>query len=91
MKAIDIMSALAQPTRLEVFRLLARAGAEGMTSGDLATRAGAAANTMSAHLAVLSRAGLVSGEKDGRRIVYRASPQIIDTLTDFLADIAAAR
>ena len=87
MTAIGIMSALAQPTRLQVFTMLASAGADGMTSGDLARRTGAAANTMSAHLAILSRAGLVTVEKDGRHAVYRAVPETISALTDFLSSL----
>ena len=90
MDAIGIMSALAQPTRLEVFTLLSRTGAEGMTSGELARRNGAAANTMSAHLAVLNRAGLVAAEKDGRNIVYRAVPATVDALTGFLTELSGS-
>ena len=86
-RAIEVMSALAQHTRLEVFTILARAGAEGMTSGELARHTGAAANTMSAHLAVLSRAGLVAGEKAGRTIVYRAVPDTVDELISHLASL----
>lgn len=81
------MSALAQPTRLEVYSILARAGAAGMTSGDLAKATGAAANTMSVHLAILSRAELVSVEKDGRHAIYRAVPGTIEALAGFLASM----
>ncbi len=55
MEAIEVMSALAQPTRLEVFTQLARARPDGLSSGALAERVGTPANTMSAHLAILSR------------------------------------
>jgi ArsR family transcriptional regulator, arsenate/arsenite/antimonite-responsive transcriptional repressor len=86
--AISIMSALAQPTRLEVFTMLAGAGPEGLTSGDLAHRTGAAANTMSAHLAILSRAGLVMTEKSGRCVIYRAVPETVRNLAAHLAALA---
>ena len=86
MTAIGIMSALAQPTRLQVFTMLARAGGEGMSSGELANKTGAAANTMSTHLAILNRAGLVTAEKAGRNIVYRAVPDTVRELTTFLID-----
>lgn len=72
MKAIAVLSALAQPTRMRVFRLLVVAGADGLSSGDLAVRAGAAPNTMSSHLAVLSRAGLVKAQRTGRHAIYTA-------------------
>lgn len=84
MNAITIMSALAQPTRLAVFSLLARAGAEGLTSGDLAERTGTPSNTMSAHLAILSQAGLATSRRAGRNIFYRALPDAIRQLTVFL-------
>jgi DNA-binding transcriptional ArsR family regulator len=66
------LSALAQSTRLEVFRLLVRHEPEGLAAGDIARSLAIPQNTMSAHLAVLSRAGLVSAQRFGRSIVYRA-------------------
>lgn len=84
MNAIGIMSALAQPTRLAVFSLLARAGAEGMTSGMLAEKTGTPANTMSAHLTILSQAKLVASRRAGRNIFYRALPDAVRQLTVFL-------
>lgn len=84
MKAITVMSALAQPTRLAVFSLLARAGAEGMTTGDLAETTGTPANTMSSHLTILSHAGLATSRREGRNIFYRALPDAIRQLTVFL-------
>ena len=86
MNAMAVMSALAQPTRFQVFTMLARAGDEGMSSGDLAVRTAAAANTMSSHLAILNRAGLVTAEKAGRNIVYRAVPETVRTLAAFLIE-----
>lgn len=84
MKAITVMSALAQPTRLAVFSLLARAGDEGMTAGELAEKTGTPANTMSSHLTILSQAGLASSRRAGRNIFYRALPDAIRQLTVFL-------
>lgn len=84
MKAITVMSALAQPTRLAVFSLLARAGEEGMTAGDLAEQTGTPANTMSSHLTILSHAGLATSRRAGRNIIYRALPDAIRHLTVFL-------
>lgn len=84
MKAITVMSALAQPTRLAVFSLLARAGVEGMTAGELAERTGTPANTMSSHLTILSQAGLATSRRAGRNIFYSAVPEAIRQLTVFL-------
>jgi ArsR family transcriptional regulator len=70
--AIAALAALAQPTRLETFRLLVRREPEGAPAGELARLAAVPQNTMSAHLAVLSRCGLASGERCGRSIIYRA-------------------
>ena len=70
--AIAALAALAQPTRLEAFRLLVRREPEGAPAGELARLAAVPQNTMSAHLAVLSRCGLARGERRGRSIIYRA-------------------
>ncbi len=84
MKAIELMSALAQPTRLDVFAQLARARPDGLSAGSLAERLGTPANTMSAHLAILSRAGLISSTKAGRNIIYTAEPNAVRDLALFL-------
>ena len=85
-RAIAVMSALSQPVRLDVFLLLAGARPEGMTSGDLAIATASAPSTMSAHLAILSRAGLVTSEKAGRNAVYRAIVEPVGGLASFLTD-----
>lgn len=72
MTAIEVLSALSQHTRLEVFRLLVRREPEGVAAGELAKAIGVPANTMSVHLGVLSHAGLVSSERRSRSIIYRA-------------------
>ena len=68
--AIAALSALAQESRLRVFRLLVRCGPEGMSAGDIARALKVPANTMSSHLAILSRAGLIASRKQGRSIIY---------------------
>lgn len=70
--AILALAALAQSTRLEVFRLLIKSEPEGLAAGEIAKSLAVPQNTMSAHLAVLSRAGLVSARRISRSIVYRA-------------------
>jgi ArsR family transcriptional regulator, arsenate/arsenite/antimonite-responsive transcriptional repressor len=66
------LAALAQPTRLEAFRLLVRHEPEGLAAGDIARALAVPQNTMSSHLSVLSRAGLISAQRFSRSIVYRA-------------------
>jgi ArsR family transcriptional regulator len=70
--AILALAALAQSTRLDVFRLLAKHEPEGLAAGDIARAIAVPQNTMSSHLSILSRAGLVLAQRFGRRIVYRA-------------------
>ena len=70
--AILALAALAQPTRLDVFRLLVQHEPEGLAAGDIAKALAVPQNTMSSHLSILSRAGLVSARRFSRSIVYRA-------------------
>jgi DNA-binding transcriptional ArsR family regulator len=70
--AILALAALAQSTRLGVFRLLVKHEPEGLAAGDIAKALTIPQNTMSSHLAILSRAGLVSAQRFSRSIVYRA-------------------
>ena len=82
--ALAALAALGQPTRLEIFRLLMRAEPNGMRAGSLADVIGCPHNTLSSHLSILARSGLVRGTRDGRSIVYRADVQGIRTLVAFL-------
>jgi ArsR family transcriptional regulator len=70
--AILALAALAQATRLDVFRLLVKHEPDGLAAGDIAKALAVPQNTMSSHLAILSRAGLVTAQRFGRSIVYRA-------------------
>ncbi|HZG29680.1 MAG TPA: metalloregulator ArsR/SmtB family transcription factor [Ensifer sp.] len=72
LKTIAALSALAQSTRLQTFRLLVSREPEGVPAGELARLVGVPQNTMSAHLATLAQAGLVKGERQSRSIIYRA-------------------
>jgi DNA-binding transcriptional ArsR family regulator len=67
--AVEALGALAQETRLRVFRLLPEAVAEGLPAGEVARRAGTPASTMSTHLAILTRAGLIGARRDSRQII----------------------
>jgi DNA-binding transcriptional ArsR family regulator len=70
--AILALAALAQSTRLEVFRLLVKHEPDGLAAGVIARTLAVPQNTMSSHLSILSRAGLVSAQRFSRSIVYRA-------------------
>lgn len=83
-EAIVVLAALAQATQLDTFKLLVRHEPEGVPAGELARTMAIPQNTMSAHLAVLSRAGLVRGERHSRSIVYRADIERLRELTLFL-------
>ena len=82
--AILALAALAQSTRLDVFRLLVKNEPEGLPAGEIAKALAVPQNTMSAHLAVLSRAGLVSARRISRSIVYRADLARFQTVMSFL-------
>ena len=85
MKAMRIMSALAQPTRWAVYRRLVDELPRGMTASDIADAVGMTRNGMSPHFAILAAAGLVSSEKSGRNVTYRAETEPVGDLSDFLA------
>lgn len=82
--AISALAALAQPTRLETFRLLVRHEPGGVAAGELARLLDVPQNTMSSHLATLSRAGLVTSARRSRSIVYRADLARLRELILFL-------
>jgi DNA-binding transcriptional ArsR family regulator len=84
--AIEAFGALAQPTRLAVFRMLVKAGAKGVCSGELGESLNVRANTMSTNLAVLQRAGLVRSEREGRSIRYFADMAGIGKLLGYLME-----
>jgi DNA-binding transcriptional ArsR family regulator len=71
-EAIEALSALAQTTRLDAFRLLVGREPGGISAGDLARLVTIPQNTMSTHLSILARVGLVRGERRSRSIIYRA-------------------
>jgi len=68
--AVAILSALAQESRLGIFRLLIEQGDDGMPAGDIAARLKCPQNTLSAHLSILSRSGLIRSRRMGRSIIY---------------------
>lgn len=95
MDTIDViatLAALAQPTRLETFRLLVSREPEGIPAGELARLMAVPQNTMSTHLAILARAGLIDGERQSRSIIYRADlARLRDVVLFLLKDCCGGR
>ncbi|MFN0024026.1 MAG: ArsR/SmtB family transcription factor [Parvularculaceae bacterium] len=83
-KVILALSALAQDTRLQVFRLLMTEGAEGLPATEIANRLGVRQNLMSTHLNILAAAGLTNFRRDGRRILHAVDIETTRDLMSFL-------
>lgn len=83
--AVKALAALAQESRLAVFRALVEAGPGGLTPGDLAARLSIAANTLSFHLKELSHAELITQERQGRNLIYRAEFARMNALLSYLS------
>ena len=84
--AVDALAALAQETRLKVYRLLVEAGPEGLPAGSIAGELGLAPATLSFHLAHLARAGLAQGRQEGRFVIYSADFQNMNALVGYLTE-----
>lgn len=84
------MGALAHETRIEVFRLLVRAGPDGLAAGSVSDALGIPAPTLSFHLKELKRAGLVGSERVGRSQIYRADYPAMSDLLTFMTDECCA-
>ena len=89
-QAAKQLEALGSPTRLEVYRLLVRAGEAGMPVGRLQRRLGIAASTLSHHLHRLILTGLVTQERQATTLICRANYSAMDALLGFLADECCA-
>ncbi|HEX5091649.1 MAG TPA: metalloregulator ArsR/SmtB family transcription factor [Burkholderiales bacterium] len=85
-QAVQALSALAQDTRLGIYRLLVQAGPEGMAAGSIGEKLDLAPATLSFHLAGLTRAGLAQSRQDGRFVIYTASFENMNALVAFLTE-----
>lgn len=88
--AVESLAALAQETRLSVFRALVQAGGEGVAAGVLGERFGVPPATLSFHLKELVRAGLVSSRTAGRYVIYSANYASMDELIAYLTENCCA-
>src|SRR5271167_2661432 len=84
--AIAALGALAQETRLDVFRLLVQKGPEGMPAGELGARLGQPSPTLSFHLSQLRFAGLVNSRRESRSIIYSANFKAMNDLLAYLTE-----
>jgi ArsR family transcriptional regulator len=84
--ALAALAALAQDNRLDVFRLLVRAGAKGMAAGAVASALKLAPNTLSFHFDRLRQAGLVTCTREGRSLIYAARYQTMNALLGYLTE-----
>jgi DNA-binding transcriptional ArsR family regulator len=82
--AVAALAALAQENRLDVFRLLVQAGAEGITAGEVANALDIAPNTLTFHFDRLRNAGLASVRREGRSMIYAARYETMNALIAFL-------
>jgi len=83
-RALDVFTALSQATRLDAFRLIMAQEPDGLPAGEIARQLDVPQNTMSTHLAILTRAGLIEAERQGRTIVYRAVLERVREIANFL-------
>ncbi|MBA5777223.1 helix-turn-helix transcriptional regulator [Stappia sp. F7233] len=91
-QALEALAALGQETRLDVFRLLVKAGDAGLAAGEIAARLDVRANTLSSHLSILQRAGLIRQAREGRSLRYRADyAGMLGLLSYLLEDCCGGR
>lgn len=83
-QALILFDALSQETRLEAFRLLVRAGPDGLAAGALSEALGTPHNTMSFHLNHLANAGIVASRREGRSVIYSADFPLVRDLIGFM-------
>lgn len=88
--AVTSLSALAQESRLTIFRLLIQAGAEGLPAGKISEATGIAPSALSFHLKELNHAGWVSSESAGRFVIYRANTALMTELIAYLTENCCA-
>jgi ArsR family transcriptional regulator len=84
--AVAALAALAQENRLDVFRLLVEAGAEGMPAGEIAEALDIAPNTLTFHFDRLRMAGLVTVRREGRSMIYAAQYETMNALLAYLTE-----
>ena len=82
---VKALAALAQPNRLQIFRALVVKGSDGLTPALIAEQMGMPANTLSFHLKELMNADLISQERSGRNLIYRAQYDRMNAVISYLS------
>jgi ArsR family transcriptional regulator, arsenate/arsenite/antimonite-responsive transcriptional repressor len=85
-QVVKALAALAQPTRLAIFRLLVVQGTDGMAAGQVAEKLKVSPATLSFHFKTLSHAGLIESRQDGRFIYYTANFTAMNGMVDYLTE-----
>ena len=85
-QVVKALAAVAQPTRLAVYRLLVARGPEGMAAGQVAEKLKVSPATLSFHLRTLSHAGLLDSRQDGRFVYYAANFAVMNGMVDYLTE-----
>jgi DNA-binding transcriptional ArsR family regulator len=85
-QVVKALAALAQPTRLAIFRLLVRTGPDGLAAGQIAEKLKVSPATLSFHFKTLSHAGLVDSRQDGRFVIYVADFAVMHGMVDYLTE-----
>jgi ArsR family transcriptional regulator, arsenate/arsenite/antimonite-responsive transcriptional repressor len=85
-QVVKALAALAQPTRLAIFRLLVVQGTDGMAAGQVAEKLKVSPATLSFHFKTLSHAGLIESRQDGRFIYYTANFTSMNGMVDYLTE-----
>ncbi len=88
--SLPILSALGQPTRWRIFELLLTKGAVGMLQREIGEALDVPKPLLSAHLKVLQKAGLVNGERSGREVTYRVTPELARNAAEIMLDAIKA-
>ena len=83
-ESLNALGALSQETRLDAFRLLVKLAPDGLPAGEIAERLGVVQNTMSAHLGVLARSGLIQSSRKGRTVEYAVDYEAVRGFLAFL-------
>jgi ArsR family transcriptional regulator len=89
--ALSALAALAQETRLDIYRLLVQAGPDGMPAGRIGEQLGLPSATLAFHLKELKNAGLITCTRDGRSLIYAAEYPVMNALLGFLTENCCGR
>ena len=90
-EAVMALGALAQETRIQLYRLLVTSGPEGLSAGNIAERLGVIPSSLSFHLQHLVHAGLITQRRMGRLMIYAAAYDAMDALLAYLTENCCAR